>query len=94
MNYALTIGLRYLRSKKKKTVSVITFIAVAGVALGVAALLTVMSITSGFQLEFRIADMEKLARVGLGADRDTELRQPLTLGRFRRIVEVDLHERT
>lgn len=49
---------------------------------------------SGFQLEFRIADMEKLARVGLGADRDTELRQPLTLGRFRRIVEVDLHERT
>ncbi len=53
MNYALDIGLRYLRSKKKKTVSVITFIAVSGVALGVAALLAVMSITSGFQIEFR-----------------------------------------
>ncbi|AKF08838.1 ABC transporter permease [Sandaracinus amylolyticus] len=53
MDYALTIGLRYLRSKKKKTVSVITFIAVSGVALGVAALLVVMSITSGFQVEFR-----------------------------------------
>ena len=53
MEYAFEIGLRYLRSKKKKTVSVITFIAVAGVALGVAALLAVMSITSGFQIEFR-----------------------------------------
>jgi lipoprotein-releasing system permease protein len=53
MDYALDIGLRYLRSKKKKTVSVITFIAVAGVALGVAALLVVMAITSGFQVEFR-----------------------------------------
>jgi lipoprotein-releasing system permease protein len=53
MNYALSIGIRYLRSKKTKTVSVITFIAVSGVALGVAALLAVMSITSGFQEEFR-----------------------------------------
>ena len=53
MNYALAIGFRYLRSKKTKTVSVITFIAVSGVALGVAALLAVMSITSGFQEEFR-----------------------------------------
>lgn len=53
MDWALSIGLRYLRSKKTKTVSVISFIAVSGVALGVAALLAVMSITSGFQQEFR-----------------------------------------
>jgi lipoprotein-releasing system permease protein len=51
--YAGRIGWRYLRSKKRHTVSVITFIAVGGVALGVAALLAVMSITSGFQEEFR-----------------------------------------
>lgn len=51
--YALQIGLRYLRSKKRSTISVITFIAVTGVALGVAALLSVLSITSGFQDEFR-----------------------------------------
>ena len=49
LSYALSIGLRYLRSKKRKTISVITFIAVAGVALGVGALLTVMAITGGFQ---------------------------------------------
>jgi len=53
MSYALDIGLRYLRSKKRSTISVITFIAVTGVALGVAALVSVLSITSGFQDEFR-----------------------------------------
>jgi lipoprotein-releasing system permease protein len=51
--YARRIGWRHLRSKKKGTLSVITFIAVMAVALGVAALLAVMSITSGFQDEFR-----------------------------------------
>lgn len=51
--YALSIGLRYLKSKKRATVSVISVIAVTGVALGVAALLAVVSITSGFQDEFR-----------------------------------------
>jgi lipoprotein-releasing system permease protein len=53
MSYALSIGMRYLRSKKRETVSVISIIAVTGVALGVAALLSVVSITSGFQEEFR-----------------------------------------
>lgn len=51
--YAGRIGWRYMRSKKRRTVSVITFIAVSGVAFGVAALFIVMSITSGFQEEFR-----------------------------------------
>lgn len=53
MAYAFDIGMRYLRSKKRSTISVITFIAITGVALGVAALLSVLSITSGFQQEFR-----------------------------------------
>ncbi|HEX5655720.1 MAG TPA: ABC transporter permease [Polyangiales bacterium] len=51
--YAISIGLRYLRSKKRKTISVITIIAVTGVALGVGALLAVMAITGGFQDAFR-----------------------------------------
>lgn len=51
--YAGRIGWRYLRSKKRRTVSVITFIAVNGVMVGVAALLAVLAITSGFQEEFR-----------------------------------------
>jgi len=53
VSYALDVGLRYLKSKKRATVSVISVIAITGVALGVAALLSVVSITSGFQQEFR-----------------------------------------
>jgi len=51
--YALAVGLRYLRSKKSSALSVITWVAVFGVALGVGALLSVLSITTGFQHEFR-----------------------------------------
>jgi lipoprotein-releasing system permease protein len=51
--YPLLIGFRYLRSKKRATVSLITVIAILGVALGVSALLSVLSITSGFQEAFR-----------------------------------------
>ncbi len=53
MSYSAEIGFRYLRSKKRATVSVITVIAITGVALGVGALLAVMSIAAGFQDEFR-----------------------------------------
>jgi lipoprotein-releasing system permease protein len=53
MRYALDIGWRYLRAKKRSTISVITGVSVTGVALGVAALLGVMSITAGFEQEFR-----------------------------------------
>ena len=53
MGYAWTLGLRYLRSKKRDFISVGTLFAILGVALGVAALATVMSVTGGFQKQFR-----------------------------------------
>lgn len=53
MAYAIEIGLRYLRSKKSSSISVITGIAITAVALGVAALLCVLAVMSGFQREFR-----------------------------------------
>ncbi|MEM7433786.1 MAG: ABC transporter permease [Myxococcota bacterium] len=53
MSYSLQIGLRYLRSKKRATVSMITLISIIGVALGVAALLAVLSITTGFEQSFK-----------------------------------------
>ena len=53
MSYSLQIGLRYLRSRKRATVSMITLISIVGVALGVAALLAVLSITTGFENAFR-----------------------------------------
>jgi lipoprotein-releasing system permease protein len=53
VSYSFQIGVRYLRSKKRATVSMITLISIIGVALGVAALLAVLSITTGFERAFR-----------------------------------------
>jgi lipoprotein-releasing system permease protein len=52
MGYPVFIGSRYLRSKKKRTISAITGIAITGVALGVASLSVVIAISTGFQDEF------------------------------------------
>jgi lipoprotein-releasing system permease protein len=49
MNYELFISLRYLRAKRKQTfISVISFISIAGVTLGVAALILVLAVMTGF----------------------------------------------
>lgn len=53
MGYPVQIALRYLGSKKRAFVSVGTLFAMLGVALGVAALAIVMSVTGGFQDQFR-----------------------------------------
>ncbi len=53
MGYPITIALRYLASKKRSMVSISTALAVGGVTLGVAALTVVMSVTGGFQEQFR-----------------------------------------
>ncbi|MBT8078446.1 MAG: lipoprotein-releasing ABC transporter permease subunit [Gammaproteobacteria bacterium] len=48
------VGLRYLRAKRKtRFVSFITFISLAGVALGVAALIVILSVMNGFEGELR-----------------------------------------
>jgi lipoprotein-releasing system permease protein len=53
MGYALKLATRYMNSRKGAFISVGTAFAIIGVALGVAALATVMSVTGGFQKEFR-----------------------------------------
>lgn len=53
MSFDWTLAIRYLQSKKRSFISVGTLFAILGVALGVAALATVMSVTGGFQKQFR-----------------------------------------
>jgi len=53
MGYPLTVALRYLASKKRSMISISTALAIGGVLLGVAALTIVMSVTGGFQEQFR-----------------------------------------
>ena len=53
MGFPLALAVRYMRSKKQASISVGTLFAILGVALGVAALATVISVTGGFRAEFR-----------------------------------------
>jgi lipoprotein-releasing system permease protein len=53
MGYPITVALRYLASKKNNMISISTALAIGGVLLGVAALTIVMSVTGGFQEQFR-----------------------------------------
>ena len=50
MGYEWFIGLRYLKAKRKQTfISIITIISIAGVMVGVMALIVVLSVMSGFE---------------------------------------------
>ena len=50
----LFIGLRYTRAKRQNNfISFISMVSMAGIALGIAALITVMSVMNGFQKEVR-----------------------------------------
>ena len=52
--YELFIGLRYTRAKRRNNfISLISFIAIVGTALGVMTLIVVLSVMNGFQKEIR-----------------------------------------
>ena len=52
--FELFVGLRYLRAKRRNHfISVISLISIVGVAVGVAALIVVLSVMNGFQTEIR-----------------------------------------
>ncbi|CAN2041539.1 lipoprotein-releasing system permease protein [Candidatus Magnetomoraceae bacterium gMMP-15] len=54
MSFEFFIGSRYLKAKRKQAfVSVISLISIAGVTLGVMALIIVISVMSGFETELR-----------------------------------------
>lgn len=53
-SYELFISLRYLRARRKQVfVSIITFISIAGIVLGVAALIIVLAVMNGFETDLR-----------------------------------------
>ncbi|MBI2413715.1 MAG: lipoprotein-releasing ABC transporter permease subunit [Deltaproteobacteria bacterium] len=73
MSYELFIGLRYLKAKRKQTfISVITFISILGITVGVTALIIVLSVMNGFEENLK----EKI--LGINANIIvTELGQPM-----------------
>lgn len=81
-NFSLYLALRYLRPKRT-FVSVITIISVMGVALGVAALIVVISVMAGFQ--------DEIKKVAMGYDSHLEAQDLMgtsMLGENRRPPDV------
>ena len=67
MNFELFVSFRYLLAKRRQTfISLITFISIAGVAVGVTALIVVLAVMNGFQddLRSRILGITSHAVVG------------------------------
>ena len=68
--YELLIGLRYTRAKRRNSfISFISLVSILGIALGVAALIIVLSVMNGFQSEVRDRILAMAAHVQIsGAD--------------------------
>ena len=80
----LEIGLRYTRSKRRKAVgkrdgflSFISGISTAGIALGVASLIVVLSVMNGFQKEVRDRMLSVLSHVEITAPEGLANWEPL-----------------
>jgi lipoprotein-releasing system permease protein len=85
----LAIGLRYVRSRKRTYfVSFITWTSLAGLALGVAALITMLSIMNGFELELRARLVSLAAHATVTADGNPIAHWRDLVDRLRRVEEV------
>ena len=66
--YELALGLRYLRAKRRNHfISVIAAISMLGIAVGVTALITVLSVMNGFETELRARILSMTAHATVAA---------------------------
>jgi lipoprotein-releasing system permease protein len=77
--YELYVGLRYTRAKRRTHfISFISFISILGIALGIWALISVMSVMNGFEKEIRARILGAAAHIQiLGADGTVASWEPL-----------------
>ena len=86
----LAIGLRYVRSRKRSYfVSFITWASLAGLCLGVAALITILSIMNGFELELRARLVSVAAHATLTGDAAALADWRSAVERTRRLAGVE-----
>lgn len=70
--YELLIGLRYTHAKRRNNfISFISFVSMAGIVLGVAALIIVLSVMNGFQEELRTRILGVASHVEVTGSGDT-----------------------
>ncbi|MDB5814499.1 MAG: lipoprotein releasing system, transrane protein LolC/E family [Rhodocyclales bacterium] len=70
-SFELAVGLRYVRARRRRSgggfVSFISFVSMAGIALGVAALIIVLSVMNGFQRDLRTRILGVASHVQISA---------------------------
>src|SRR5262249_532929 len=82
MPYELFIALRYLRAKRRQAaVSVITAVAVAGITLGVAALVVAQALITGFRADVQDKILQGTAHLNLLKENNTAIEN------YRQLVE-------
>ena len=91
--YELSIGLRYTRAGRRSGrrngfISFISALSVAGITLGVAALITVLSVMNGFQKEVRDRMLGVLAHIEILAGRTPMLDWQPVLAEARKHPQV------
>jgi lipoprotein-releasing system permease protein len=87
MNFEWWLTLRYLTAKKDKFLSVINFVAIAGIAIGVMALIIVIGVMTGFDHDLR----EKIvgANAHIFVERETGIKDYIQLNeRLKNLPEV------
>ena len=74
VRYELLVGLRYTRAKRRNHfISFISAISMAGIALGVAALIVVLSVMNGFQKELRSRILGVASHLQIGGTAENKL---------------------
>ena len=81
MSFEYFIGLRYLRAKQKHAfISLITILSIAGVTVGVMALIVVIAVISGFESDLK-------SRILGGQSHVVLMRYGGTLSDYRRVIK-------
>ena len=68
MNYELLIAIRHMKSRTRHNIiSIITFISIFGIALGVACLIIVLAVMTGFtdELKEKMLSMKRMKKQGM-----------------------------
>ena len=97
--FPLFIGWRYMRARRRRTrfISVVSAVALLGLALGVMALLVVLSVMNGFDRELRTRILSMVPHVLVHAAHPFIMRHPMVLnqidhflraGQFRREIDA------
>lgn len=87
---SLFIGLRYSRSQKRSGfVSFITFFSIVGILLGVASLITVVSVMNGFEGQLKQRILGLVPHVVIGSEQQQINNWPELLAQLKHIEHVD-----